>query len=314
MRCAPPTWPASPVVMLAVPIGKSPAGAGLPTARSAAGEAVRIFTGAPLPAGADAIVIQEDTEADETTSVVVRPPPGPLRAAAGLDFSAGDSSAAGRPRADRPRRRPRRGHERALADGAAPAARRDPGHRRRDRDAGRPDRAEPDRRSNGLALAGWSPARRRADPPRASRLTTRRAARHGGRRQGRRHAGHHRRRLGRRPRPDQAMRWATGARARLLAIAMRPGKPLIFGRISATHRCWACRAIRCPVLVCAMMFLRRRCRRDARHARTDEPTATAQAGRRPGRKRPARGLPARRPRAARRRRPVATPFDARTVP
>src|SRR5579864_3294793 len=34
------------------------------------GEAVRIFTGAPVPSGADAIVIQEDTERDGDTVIV----------------------------------------------------------------------------------------------------------------------------------------------------------------------------------------------------------------------------------------------------
>ena len=56
-----------------------------------AGQAVRIFTGAAVPAGADAIVIQEDTERDGDAVIVkegvaagryVRP--------AGLDFTAGD--------------------------------------------------------------------------------------------------------------------------------------------------------------------------------------------------------------------------------
>ncbi len=55
------------------------------------GEAVRIFTGAPVPDGADAIVIQEDTEAEEehvtikavaTAGRYIRP--------AGLDFRKGD--------------------------------------------------------------------------------------------------------------------------------------------------------------------------------------------------------------------------------
>src|SRR5260370_15227992 len=54
------------------------------------GEAVRIFTGAPVPEGADCIVIQEDTEGGDGTVLVketaiaghyVRP--------AGLDFSVG---------------------------------------------------------------------------------------------------------------------------------------------------------------------------------------------------------------------------------
>ena len=69
-----------------VPAGQSFAGTVGP------GEAVRIFTGAPVPAGADTIVIQEDTVADATGGTVevrtgaaagtyVRP--------AGLDFHAG---------------------------------------------------------------------------------------------------------------------------------------------------------------------------------------------------------------------------------
>jgi molybdopterin molybdotransferase len=55
------------------------------------GEAVRIFTGAPLPKGADAIVIQEDTER-AGDSVVVREaaPPGNYVRPAGLDFRAGE--------------------------------------------------------------------------------------------------------------------------------------------------------------------------------------------------------------------------------
>jgi len=71
-------------------IGAVPAGA-LFEGEVGPGEAVRIFTGAPLPAGADAIVIQEDTEAGDGEVVVkesckagnyVRP--------AGLDFAEGD--------------------------------------------------------------------------------------------------------------------------------------------------------------------------------------------------------------------------------
>ena len=55
-----------------------------------AGQAVRIFTGAPLPAGADAIVIQEDTERDGDI-VIVREgaPSGRYVRPAGLDFVAG---------------------------------------------------------------------------------------------------------------------------------------------------------------------------------------------------------------------------------
>jgi molybdopterin molybdotransferase len=55
------------------------------------GEAVRIFTGAPMPKGADAVVIQEDTER-AGDSVVVREaaPPGHYVRPAGLDFRAGE--------------------------------------------------------------------------------------------------------------------------------------------------------------------------------------------------------------------------------
>ena len=55
------------------------------------GEAVRIFTGAPVPEGADCIVIQEDTEREGET-VIVREgaPPGRYIRPAGLDFREGD--------------------------------------------------------------------------------------------------------------------------------------------------------------------------------------------------------------------------------
>src|SRR6185437_15182546 len=56
-----------------------------------AGEAVRIFTGAPLPAGADAIVIQEDTDRDGDVVVVKESSPvGRHVREAGLDFREGD--------------------------------------------------------------------------------------------------------------------------------------------------------------------------------------------------------------------------------
>jgi len=71
-------------------VGQAPAG-GSYDGQVAAGQAVRIFTGGPLPAGADTIIIQEDTAADGDHVVVregaargtyVRP--------AGLDFKVGD--------------------------------------------------------------------------------------------------------------------------------------------------------------------------------------------------------------------------------
>lgn len=56
------------------------------------GEAVRIFTGAPVPDGADTIVIQENTEqTDETVKVVDGSAPvGRFIRPAGLDFATGD--------------------------------------------------------------------------------------------------------------------------------------------------------------------------------------------------------------------------------
>lgn len=57
------------------------------------GQAVRIFTGAPLPQGADAIVIQEDADlgADGRLTVREAPKPGQWIRRAGLDFAEGDA-------------------------------------------------------------------------------------------------------------------------------------------------------------------------------------------------------------------------------
>lgn len=55
------------------------------------GQAVRIFTGAPVPEGADTIIIQEDTEAsDGIVSVRQSAKAGTYVRPAGLDFSQGD--------------------------------------------------------------------------------------------------------------------------------------------------------------------------------------------------------------------------------
>lgn len=58
-----------------------------------AGECVRIFTGAPLPEGADAILIQENAERIETAIVIVRQSviAGRHIRAAGLDFRQGET-------------------------------------------------------------------------------------------------------------------------------------------------------------------------------------------------------------------------------
>ena len=73
-------------------IGYAPAGRAF-AGTLAPGQAVRIFTGAPVPAGADAIVIQENTEAAEDNHVTVvagEAPPGRYVRPAGLDFSEGE--------------------------------------------------------------------------------------------------------------------------------------------------------------------------------------------------------------------------------
>lgn len=71
-------------------IGAAPAG-GAFDGSVGAGECVRIFTGGPLPRGADAIVIQEDTTADGT-AITVRESSAAGRYVrrAGLDFKIGD--------------------------------------------------------------------------------------------------------------------------------------------------------------------------------------------------------------------------------
>jgi molybdopterin molybdotransferase len=78
-------------------IGEAPAG-GAFAGTVGTGEAVRIFTGGPVPAGADAIVIQEDTERDgEVVLVKATAKTGAFVRPAGLDFRTGDVGiAAGR--------------------------------------------------------------------------------------------------------------------------------------------------------------------------------------------------------------------------
>src|SRR5919201_1875421 len=63
----------------------------LPTRAVAAGEAVRIFTGAPMPAGADAVVPQEDVDARDGV-IALRGPvePGAYVRPAGEDLREGD--------------------------------------------------------------------------------------------------------------------------------------------------------------------------------------------------------------------------------
>ena len=69
-------------------VGESAAGHGYEGAVKA-GEAVRIFTGAAVPAGCDAIVIQEDATRDGDTVSVPETRPGSHLRPAGGDFTAG---------------------------------------------------------------------------------------------------------------------------------------------------------------------------------------------------------------------------------
>lgn len=70
-------------------IGESPAG-GCFAGQVGPGQAVRIFTGAPVPGGADAIVIQEDTvRDDDTVTVQQTATAGRFVRPAGLDFKTG---------------------------------------------------------------------------------------------------------------------------------------------------------------------------------------------------------------------------------
>lgn len=71
-------------------VGAVPAGQAYP-GTVASGEAVRIFTGAPVPEGADCIVIQEDTERQgDFVEIREGAPHGRYVRPAGLDFRAGE--------------------------------------------------------------------------------------------------------------------------------------------------------------------------------------------------------------------------------
>jgi molybdopterin molybdotransferase len=70
-------------------IGQSTAGARF-EGRVGSGETVRIFTGAPVPEGADTIVIQEDAEAHGGAIVVKEALPGQYIRPRGLDFKEGE--------------------------------------------------------------------------------------------------------------------------------------------------------------------------------------------------------------------------------
>ncbi|MDX1580286.1 MAG: molybdopterin molybdotransferase MoeA [Alphaproteobacteria bacterium] len=71
-------------------VGEAPAG-GLFQGELEAGTAVRIFTGGPVPPGADSIILQEDTEADGTRITVQEAPSyGQHIRRTGIDFAEGE--------------------------------------------------------------------------------------------------------------------------------------------------------------------------------------------------------------------------------
>jgi molybdopterin molybdotransferase len=81
--------PAAPSTLTLV--GQAPAGGSYDHALMP-GQTVRIFTGGPLPMGADSIVIQEDTEAKgDQITILEAPRIGRHVRKAGLDFSTGDT-------------------------------------------------------------------------------------------------------------------------------------------------------------------------------------------------------------------------------
>ncbi|MBE88050.1 MAG: molybdopterin molybdenumtransferase MoeA [Rhodospirillaceae bacterium] len=70
-------------------VGHAPAGAAYDGTLQP-GEAVRIFTGAPVPDGADTVIIQEDTDLNGDAVTIKDGAPGLHIRTAGLDFSEGD--------------------------------------------------------------------------------------------------------------------------------------------------------------------------------------------------------------------------------
>ena len=164
------------------PIGASAAGARFAGAVGP-GEAVRIFTGAPVPAGADLVVIQEDVERRRRRITLAR---GPRRATATSARPAATSPAGARVAAPR-RLRPvdlallAAMNAARVAVHAPPGGRADP-DRRRARHARRGAGARPDRLLERLRAQGDARGRRRrgaapADRPRHRREPRRRLRR-----------------------------------------------------------------------------------------------------------------------------------------
>ena len=215
--------PAAPTTLKLV--GQAPAGGSYDHALMP-GETVRIFTGGPLPIGADAIVIQEGHQGRG------REDHHPGNAASGPAHPQGRPRlrqwrhAAGRgPHADHARRGAGGGHEPSLALGPSQAARRHPLDRRRARNAGRAGRPQSDRlllrhrRGGPRARLGrradavrHRPRRREADRELHRRRDAARSPDHPGRC------------LGRRPRSRPGRAEGPGLRHGILADRHAPGQ------------------------------------------------------------------------------------------
>ena len=215
-------------------------------AASAAGEAVRIFTGAPLPDGADAVVIQEDTAARRRQRHRARGPldTGPRPPARQRFPRRATLLAAGRRLG--PRECARRRHGPRARSPCAAAARRHPRDRRRAGARRAAARPRPDRL---LEHLGRRRARAEAGGCRRRLLGIARDTREDldanlAEAPGRRHAGHHRRRLGRRPRPRRPGAGSPRHDARLLedrhaarqAADVRPPRPSARARPAGQSR------------------------------------------------------------------------------
>ena len=162
------------------------------------GECARIFTGAPLPEGADGVVRQEDTDgATDVVAILKDRDAGVNLRHAGEDVRRGASRApAGRAARRRGARRARLAR-RGPPAGAPAAAGRHHGQRRRDRRRG-PARGDPERpedrqQQHPHPHRPGAPGRRRAGQPRRGARHPRELPRAPGRGAGGRPAGHHRR-------------------------------------------------------------------------------------------------------------------------
>ena len=273
--------------------GAVPAGA-LFEGRVGPGEAVRIFTGAPLPDGADAIVIQEDTEAaGDQVTVKESSPAGHYVRPAGLDFAEGDAG-------------PQAGRHLTARDVGLIAAMNHPWvqvHRRPrvailatgDEVVMPGDPLGPSQiiSSNGLSLAafvracGGDPIQLGIAPDRSERLAELAAGARGADlllTAGGASVGEH----------DlvQSALEGQGLKLDFWKIAMRPGKPLMFGHLGETPML-GLPGNPVSALVCALLFARPALNRLRGARRPGPPGDADDPRRRPAGQRPAPGLSAR---------------------